>query len=179
MLLIKSNIQEFISTLNFYRLLEVLACSAIIALVVRFQYNKQVRKKKKQEEAKRELDYSREELDNLLKNSGLDSLPEKYRNMECLNYFQSSLISQAAFTISQAIHIYEQYQHQLMLAEQNRQQLEIQRQQLQEMREMNERLNEDDDDDDSDNTDNGGNVLGTIAAIGVGLLVGRALFKDD
>lgn len=103
--------------------------------------------------------------------------------MECLNYIRTELISQVSYTISQAIHSYDQYQRQLILDEQHRQQLEIQRQQLQEMQEMNERLNERlneyDDDDDDDNSDNGGNVLGAIAAIGLGVLVGRAIFKDD
>lgn len=182
LLIIKANIQEFISTHNPSRIPVVLVCIAIITLIVCFQFYKQVRKKEKQEKVKKQRDNSKEELDNVLKNSGLESIPERYRIMECLNYFQSELNSQAAFTISQAIRSYEQYQHQLMLAEQNRQQLEIQRQQLREMREMNERLNErlnEDDEDDSDNTDNGGNVLGTIAAIGLGVLVGRAIFKDD
>lgn len=181
LLIIKTNTQEFISTHNPSRLLVVLVCIAIITLIVCVQYYKIVRKKKKLEEVKKQRDDSMEELNSILKNSGLDSIPERYRTMECLDYFHSSLISQESFTISQAIRSYEQYQHQLMLAEQNRQQLEIQRQQLQEMKEMNERLNErlNEDDDDNDNTDNGGNALGTIAAIGVGLLVGRALFKDD
>ncbi len=183
LLIIKANIQEFTSTHNPSKILVVLLCIAIITLIVCFQFYKQVRKKEKQEKAKKQRDYSKEELDIILKNSGLDTIPERYRTMECLDYFHSSLINQESFTISQAIRSYERYQHQLMLAEQSRQQLEIQRQQLQEMKEMNEmlneRLNEDDDDDDSNNTDNGGNVLGTIAAIGLGVLVGRAIFKDD
>lgn len=180
LLIIKVNIQDFISTHDPSKLPAALVCIAIITLIVCVQYYRIVRKKKKLEEIKKQRDDSMTELDSILKNSGLNSIPERYRTMECLDYFHSSLISQESFTISQAIRSYEQYQHQLMLAEQNRQQLEIQRQQLQEMKEMNERLNERlNDDDDSENTDNGGSVLGTVAALGVGLLVGRALFKDD
>ena len=182
LLMIKSNIQQFISTHNPSRLLEVLVCVIIITLIVLFQYHKQVTKRERKEEAKKQCDYAMKELDDILKNSGLDSIPERYRTMECLNYIRTELISQVSYTISQAIHSYDKYQRQLILEEQHRQQLEIQRQQLQEMQEMNERLNErlnEHDDDDDDNSDNGGNVLGAIAAIGLGVLVGRAIFKDD
>ena len=100
--------------------------------------------------------------------SGLDSIPEDYRTVECLQYFDSALISGVAFTISQAVRNYELYRRQLELVEQNKRQLELQEQQLREMKEMRKKMKEKDDDD---------NTLGTIAAIGLGAIVVRSIFK--
>ena len=108
------------------------------------------------------------ELDALLSESGLDSIPEDYRTAESLQYFDNALVSQAALTISQAVHNYELYRRQLELVEQNKRQLELQEQQLREMKEMRKKMKEKDDDD---------NTLGTIAAIGLGAIVVRSIFK--
>lgn len=168
--LIQLNLELLIRTHDPSRIIVMLVSAGAIALIVRSQYFKHINIRKKAEETKKQKDDTMAALNAILRESGLDSIPEEYRTMDCLNYLHSALISRAAFTIPQAIHSYELYQHQLELAEQNRQQLEIQRQQLEEMQALREKMDKKDDNDD-------GSALGTIAAIGLGVLVGRSVFK--
>ena len=146
----------------------ILVSAGIIALVVGRQYSKLIGNREKAENNARLRNGVKSELDALLSESGLDSIPEDYRTAESLQYFDNALVSQAALTISQAVHNYELYRRQMELVEQNRRQLELQEQQLREMKEMRKKMKDKDDDD---------NALGTIAAIGLGAIVVRSIFK--
>jgi len=150
------------------RISVILVSAGIIALIVWLQYSKFVGNREKAENNARLRNGVKSELDALLSESGLDSVPEDYRTSECLQYFDNALVSGAALTVSQAVHNYELYRRQLELVEQNRRQLELQEQQLREMKEMRKKMKEKDDDD---------NTLGTIAAIGLGAIVVRSIFK--
>ena len=150
------------------RISVILVSAGIIALIVWLQYSKFVGNREKAENNARLRNGVKSELDALLSESGLDSVPEDYRTSECLQYFDNALVSGAALTVSQAEHNYELYRRQLELVEQNRRQLELQEQQLREMKEMRKKMKEKDDDD---------NTLGTIAAIGLGAIVVRSIFK--
>ena len=150
------------------RISVILVSAGIIALIVWLQYSKFIGNREKAENNTRLRNGVKSELDALLSESGLDSIPEDYRTAESLQYFDNALVSQAALTISQAVHNYELYRRQLELVEQNKRQLELQEQQLREMKEMRKKMKEKDDDD---------NTLGTIAAIGLGAIVVRSIFK--
>lgn len=150
------------------RIAVILVSAGIIALIVRSQYSRIIGNREKAENNLRLRSGARSDLDSFLTDSGLDSIPEDYRTVECLQYFDSALISGVAFTISQAVRNYELYRRQLELVEQNKRQLELQEQQLREMKEMRKKMKEKDDDD---------NTLGTIAAIGLGAIVVRSIFK--
>lgn len=150
------------------RISVILVSAGIIALIVWLQYSKFVGNREKAENNARLRNGVKSELDALLSESGLDSIPEDYRTSECLQYFDNALVSGAALTVSQAEHNYELYRRQLELVEQNRRQLELQEQQLREMKEMRKKMKDKDDDD---------NALGTIAAIGLGAIVVRSIFK--
>ena len=150
------------------RISVILVSAGIIALIVWLQYSKIIGNREKAENNARLRNGVKSELDALLSESGLDSIPEDYRTAESLQYFDNALVSQAALTISQAVHNYELYRRQLELVEQNKRQLELQEQQLREMKEMRKKMKEKDDDD---------NTLGTIAAIGLGAIVVRSIFK--
>lgn len=150
------------------RISVILVSAGIIALIVRSQYSKIIGRREKAENNVRLRNGAKSELDAILTDSGLDSIPEEYRTVECLQYFDNALISGVALTISQAVHNYGLYQRQLELVEQNKRQLELQEQQLREMKEMRKKMKDKDDED---------NALGTIAAIGVGALIVRSLFK--
>ena len=150
------------------RISVILVSTGIIALIVWLQYSKFIGNREKAENNTRLRNGVKSELDALLSESGLDSIPEDYRTAESLQYFDNALVSQAALTISQAVHNYELYRRQLELVEQNKRQLELQEQQLREMKEMRKKMKDKDDDD---------NALGTIAAIGLGAIVVRSIFK--
>ena len=150
------------------RISVILVSAGIIALIVRSQYSRIIGNREKAENNARLRNGVKSELDALLSESGLDSIPEDYRTSECLQYFDNALVSGAALTVSQAEHNYELYRRQLELVEQNKRQLELQEQQLREMKEMRKKMKEKDDDD---------NTLGTIAAIGLGAIVVRSIFK--
>ena len=150
------------------RISVILVSAGIIALIVWLQYSKIIGNREKAENNTRLRNGVKSELDALLSESGLDSIPEDYRTAESLQYFDNALVSQAALTISQAVHNYELYRRQLELVEQNKRQLELQEQQLREMKEMRKKMKDKDDDD---------NALGTIAAIGLGAIVVRSIFK--
>ena len=150
------------------RISVILVSAGIIALIVWLQYSKFIGNREKAENNTRLRNGVKSELDALLSESGLDSIPEDYRTAESLQYFDNALVSQAALTISQAVHNYELYRRQLELVEQNKRQLELQEQQLREMKEMRKKMKDKDDDD---------NALGTIAAIGLGAIVVRSIFK--
>ena len=146
----------------------ILVSAGIIALIVWLQYSKFVGNREKAENNARLRNGVKSELDALLSESGLDSVPEEYRTSECLQYFDNALVSGVALTVSQAEHNYELYRRQQELVEQNKRQLELQEQQLREMKEMRKKMKDKDDDD---------NALGTIAAIGLGAIVVRSIFK--
>ena len=150
------------------RIAVILVSAGIIALVVRSQYSRITGNREKAENNIRLRNGARSDLDAILTASGLDSIPEDYRTVECLQYFDNALVSGVALTISQAVHNYELYRKQLELVEQNKRQLELQEQQLREMKEMRKKMKDKEDDD---------NALGTIAAIGLGAIVVRSLFK--
>ena len=150
------------------RISVILVSAGIIALIVWLQYSRFVGNREKAENNARLRNGVKSELDALLSESGLDSIPEDYRTAESLQYFDNALVSGAALTVSQAEHNYELYRRQLELVEQNKRQLELQEQQLREMKEMRKKMKDKDDDD---------NALGTIAAIGLGAIVVRSLFK--
>ena len=150
------------------RISVILVSAGIIALIVWLQYSKIIGNREKAENNARLRNGVKSELDALLSESGLDSIPEDYRTSECLQYFDNALVSGAALTVSQAEHNYELYRRQLELVEQNKRQLELQEQQLREMKEMRKKMKDKDDDD---------NALGTIAAIGLGAIVVRSIFK--
>ena len=150
------------------RISVILVSAGIIALIVWLQYSKFVGNREKAENNARLRNGVKSELDALLSESGLDSIPEDYRTAESLQYFDNALVSGAALTVSQAEHNYELYRRQLELVEQNKRQLELQEQQLREMKEMRKKMKDKDDDD---------NALGTIAAIGLGAIVVRSIFK--
>ena len=174
--LIGMNISSLLYSHAPVRIIAILVLIWIIVMIIRSQYSKHVQLRKKSEEIIKQRDIVMSEINALLKDSGLDSIQEKYRTMECLQFFSGALRSQTADTVSQAIQNYELYQRQLELAEQNERQLEIQERQLKELQEMRDKMDEkrkekeEDDDDDS-------NALGTVAAIGLGVLVGRFFFK--
>ncbi len=172
--LIYDNFRDLTRSFDFSRLMVIFVYAGIIALIVWFQRHKYIKSKIKQETTKKQMDATISDLKTLLTESGLESIPKDLRATECLYYIHNELISQRAFTIPQALHNYNLFQRQLELDEQNRQQLEIQRQQLMEMQEMRKKLEEKEDDDDDDDDSN---ILGTIAAIGLGVIVGRSLFK--
>lgn len=150
------------------RISVILVSAGIIALIVWSQYSKIIGNREKAENNVRLRNGVKSELDALLSESGLDSIPEDYRTAESLQYFDNALVSGAALTVSQAVRNYELYRRQLELVEQNRRQLELQEQQLREMKEMRKKMKDKDDDD---------NALGTIAAIGLGAIVVRSIFK--
>ena len=166
--LISINFSNLVRYHDSSRISVILVSAGIIALIVWLQYSRFVGNREKAENNARLRNGVKSELDALLSESGLDSIPEDYRTAESLQYFDNALVSGAALTVSQAEHNYELYRRQLELVEQNKRQLELQEQQLREMKEMRKKMKDKDDDD---------NALGTIAAIGLGAIVVRSLFK--
>ena len=139
---IKTNFHSLINTHDLTRIPAILLLAGIISLIVYYQYYKFTRNRQRAENAIKEKNSVMRELIAILKESGLDSIPKECRTMECLKYLQSALISQASFTIPQAVHSYELYRRQVEIAEQNRQQIELQKQQLQEIQAMREKMEE-------------------------------------
>ena len=169
--LIDLNVNDLMTTHDPTRLIVILVSIWIIVWIISSQYHKFKGAREKAEDNIRQRNEAGAELETMLTESGLDSIPSKYRTTECIDFFHNALLSQTALTIAQAIRNYELFQQQLELVEQNKRQLELQEKQLREMKAMRKKLDEKDDDDDDDS------ALGTIAAVGLGLLVGRFIFK--
>ena len=138
--IIFGNIIYLFSEPKFANVLAILVTAGIIALIIRSQQNLRIQLQKKKDDTMKLRGEVMAEINTLVRESDLDTIPEKIRTMECLNYIHNALISQIAYTVPQAIHNYELYQQQMALAEQNRQQLEIQKKQLKEIESMKKEL---------------------------------------
>jgi len=97
----------------------------------------------------------------------LDIIPNAYRNSDALDYMRSSLAAGRAMSINQACALYDEEKRHRDMIEQQRAQMELQRQQIEELR----RLREAEEDDDDEERDSGVGKQVAQAALSVGTTV--------